>query len=772
MHRKSLLALFFLSGLSALIYEICWVRQATLTFGVSIYAYSAVLTAYMGGMAIGGYLIGKPADRATRPLHLFAALQAGLAVLGLLAPLALQWTTPIYAGIVRQLAPGSAVLTALRLGMSLLVLAPPAVCIGASLPVMSRAYARSSGQVGHDVGRLYTANTLGSVLGCLLAGLFLIRLWGLRETVLLASAINLLVAAAAWRLAGRALAATNPHSAFRSPQSIQPARARRREQAATPALTPPAALRFLLWAYALSGFAALGYEVVWARMISLHTLGAIYSFSIMLAVFLSGLVVGSLLSTWWVRRRRATLAHFGGLELGIGLLAVLALFAFAQLPRLRLEDLFAAYSVPAEVAFEGLLSFVTLFPVTVLIGAVFPVASSLYTAEQTAEVGSKVARFTALNTAGSIAGSLLAGFLIVPALGLQRSALLLAALNLGIGFAALWLVAPAQRRLRLAAAAVLVVASGAALLLPSPRYLGYWQEAAGQLEFYKEGVETTVAVFAPSSTNPKFSTVNGRVEVPTDPLSLRAFYLLGHLPPLLRPGAQSGLMLSFGNGIATGALSTHQIPSIEVVELAPEMIEAAQVYGEENRHVLQYPGLRIHVEDARNFLLQTDRQYDLITTDATHPSNSCSWTLFTAEFYAQVEQHLAPGGVFLQWVPLHSMAIADYLAILRTFQSVFPTATLWYTGGSHTLLLATPEPLTRDDVMERFQTAQDNPAVLQDLGTPDQIARYWIMDAGQLRQFAGPGPVVRDDDAFFLPINAETQTLVQVIQLAAARANP
>jgi len=772
MHRKSLLALFFLSGLSALIYEICWVRQATLTFGVSIYAYSAVLTAYMGGMAIGGYLIGKPADRATRPLHLFAALQAGLAVLGLLAPLALQWTTPIYAGIVRQLAPGSAVLTALRLGMSLLVLAPPAVCIGASLPVMSRAYARSSGQVGHDVGRLYTANTLGSVLGCLLAGLFLIRLWGLRETVLLASAINLLVAAAAWRLAGRALAATNPHSAFRSPQSIQPARARRREQAATPALTPPAALRFLLWAYALSGFAALGYEVVWARMISLHTLGAIYSFSIMLAVFLSGLVVGSLLSTWWVRRRRATLAHFGGLELGIGLLAVLVLFAFAQLPRLRLEDLFAAYSVPAEVAFEGLLSFVTLFPVTVLIGAVFPVASSLYTAEQTAEVGSKVARFTALNTAGSIAGSLLAGFLIVPALGLQRSALLLAALNLGIGFAALWLVAPAQRRLRLAAAAVLVVASGAALLLPSPRYLGYWQEAAGQLEFYKEGVETTVAVFAPSSTNPKFSTVNGRVEVPTDPLSLRAFYLLGHLPPLLRPGAQSGLMLSFGNGIATGALSTHQIPSIEVVELAPEMIEAAQVYGEENRHVLQYPGLRIHVEDARNFLLQTDRQYDLITTDATHPSNSCSWTLFTAEFYAQVEQHLAPGGVFLQWVPLHSMAIADYLAILRTFQSVFPTATLWYTGGSHTLLLATPEPLTRDDVMERFQTAQDNPAVLQDLGTPDQIARYWIMDAGQLRQFAGPGPVVRDDDAFFLPINAETQTLVQVIQLAAARANP
>ena len=265
MRRKSLLALFFLSGISSLIYEICWVRQATLTFGVSIYAYSAVLTAYMGGMAIGGYLIGKRADRTAHPLRLFAWLQAGLAELGLLAPFALDGLTTLYAAVARQLNPGLTVLTALRLGMSLLALAPPAICIGAALPVMSRAYARHSGRVGRDVGGLYAANTFGSVLGCVLTAIFLIRLLGLRETVFLASAIHLLVAAAAWGLARGGAGAARPQR--------ERARARR---AKTPAPTP-AALRFLLWAYALSGFASLGYEVVWARIISLHTVGAAYS---------------------------------------------------------------------------------------------------------------------------------------------------------------------------------------------------------------------------------------------------------------------------------------------------------------------------------------------------------------------------------------------------------------------------------------------------------------------------------------------------------------
>ncbi|MCX7682440.1 MAG: fused MFS/spermidine synthase [Anaerolineae bacterium] len=747
------LVLFFLTGVSALIYEICWVRQGTLTFGVSVYAYSAVLTAYMGGMALGGYLIGRRVDRSAHPLRLFAALQVILAALGLAVPFALEsGLTGLYAWIARSLPPAPFLLNALRLLLSLLVLTPPAICIGAALPVMSRVYAREDGRVGGEVGRVYVVHTLGAVIGCLLTAIFLIRLLGTRATILLASAINLAVAGMAGKLR------------LSAPQGKRPA------PAPTTGTPSRAEQRFVLWAYAISGFAALGYEVVWARVIALYTLGAVYSFSIMLSVFLAGLVVGGWLGTWWLRRERRSPAvhcgHFGLLELGVGTLAILALLVFGRLHSLRLEHFSPRYSVAAEMAFEGLLSFITLFPVTTLVGAIFPVVSSLYTAERAAEVGMKMGRLTALNTAGSVLGSLLTGFLIIPLLGLQRSTLALAALNIGIGCVALLRFAPYTTYVKALATAVPAVVLVAALVRPPARYLGYWQELEDRLLFYQEGVETTVAVFAAGPQNPKFSTVNGRVEVPTDILSLRAFYLLGHLPPLLKPNAQSALMLSFGNGIATGALSTHGIPQIEVVELSPEMIAAAQVYARENRDILSYPGLRVHVEDARNFLLQTDRRYDIITTDATHPSNACSWALFTVEFYRQVARHLAPDGVFIQWVPLHSIASADYRAILRTFQSVFPHATLWYTGGSHTLLLATPQPLTGEYLAQRLTPPHLD--AVADLGTED-IARYWVMDSEQLRQFAGNGAIVRDDRAFFLPINADTAQLIQVIQLAAMR---
>ncbi len=764
MRRTWLLILFFLTGLSSLIYEVSWVRQATLTFGVSIFAYSAVLTAYMSGVAIGSYWLGKRADRTNHPLRLFAWLQVGTAILGVLAPVVLSWMIGVYAAIVRSLDPSLTILTTLRLAMSLLALTPPAILIGASFPVISRAYARQNGRVGFDVGGLYVVNTLGSVLGCALTAIFFIRLLGLRETILLAAVINLVVAALTWWLIWQGEPSTGPRPVRKKSPSVL----------VKPATPPaPAGLRFVLWAYALSGFAALGYEVIWARLIAIHTIDAVYSFSIMLTIFLSGLTIGGLLGTWWLRRRAGNVLQFGVLELAIGLLAILILFVFARLPQFQLGDFVETYSVTAEILFEGFLSFITLFPVTILFGAAFPIVSSLYTTEQSEQVGFKIGRVLALNTVGSILGSLLTGFVIVPLLGLQTSVVILALINLGLGVAAVWFFAPVvNRQFRFVAVAVTIAAVIAILLLPSSIYLGYWQDTADQLIFYKEDVEATVAVFDASATNPKFSSVNGRVEVPTDALSMRAFHLLGHLPPLLNHDAQNALMLSFGNGIATGAMSTHNIPLIEVVELAPSMIEGAQYYAPENRNVLEYPGLKIHIEDARNFLLQTGQTYDLITTDATHPSNTSSWALFTAEFYRQVHQHLTPNGVFLQWVPIHSLSIADFHSILRTFQHEFPNASLWYTGGSHTLLLATPEPLTRDRLIDVLQNTPDNPAVTEDLGGPALIARHLIMDSGQFREFAGSGKLVRDNDAFFLPINAETSQLIKTIQLAAIRANP
>lgn len=255
--------------------------------------------------------------------------------------------------------------------------------------------------------------------------------------------------------------------------------------------------------------------------------------------------------------------------------------------------------------------------------------------------------------------------------------------------------------------------------------------------------------------------------------TVHVFRLLGHLPPLLKPYVQDALFLSFGNGIASVALSTLNISLLDVVELAPEMVDTArQVYTQENRNVLKYQGMMVHIEDARNFLLQTGRKFDIITSDATHPSKSRSWTLFTIEFYRGIQQNLTPDGVFLQRLPIHSMVIADYKAILRTYQSVFPNATLWYNGGGHILVLTTPSRLTKAELEDKLKTVSRQPEVLKDLGDVAHIERYWIMNSDQLQQFVGTGRLVTDNNAYFLPINTDMDQLTQMIQQAAVQFNP
>ncbi len=768
MRRTYLLILFFLSGFSSLVYEIAWVRQASLTFGVSVYAYSAVLTAYMGGMALGSYLLGRRADQARRPLITFAILEAGIALLGILSLFALNWLNGFYAAVTHALQPGLGLLTLLRLILSVLVLAPPTILMGATLPVMSRIYAAQPGRVGRDVGWMYAVNTAGAVLGCLLTGVFFIRMLGLRESVLLGATLNMVAAAGALWL-GRSWTPT-PAPAPDPPQTPRTRRRRRGRAARRPQELPRQwVLRYVALGYALSGFAALGYEIVWARILSIHTLHAVYSFALMLTVYLAGLAVGSILGARWVRRRPATLREFGLLQLGIGLLAILALFVFARLPALSIEGVMGKYSVPREILYEMFLAFITLFPPTLLIGAVFPVVGSIYTAEQAEEVGLKIGIVNALNTVGAILGSLFTGFLLIPWLGLRNTALALSAVNLLLGTGAIWLLGRVQPQTRWFPLPAWGLALIAVLIMPPGLYLGFREGPSEYLVFYKEGVETTVAVFDVADRNFKVSFVNGRIEVPTDEISMRAFRLLGHLPALLRPDARNALVLSFGNGIAAGSLDTHNIPIIEAVDLSPEMIEAAQIYWEENYNVLRSPRLRLRVEDARNYLLQTDRQYDIITTDATHPSNASSWALFTREFYQLVQRRLAPDGVFIQWLPFHSLTEADYKAIIRTFRSVFPHTTLWYTGGSHTFLVATPQPLTEEVLAAALARAADNSTVLDDLGPPEVIRGYLAMDEEALAQYVGPGRLITDNNAFFLPSNAETQKIMATMQAAVGK---
>ena len=759
MRRFLLLSVFFLTGAAALIYQVTWVRQATLVFGVSVYAYSIVLAAFMGGMALGSYWLGRQAATIQRPLRLFSLLQMGIALCGFVVPYGLKAIMPLYATLVQQEVAGTWFLLPVRALFALLLLTPATILMGATLPVLTKVIARD-GRVGGDVGRLYAADTLGAALACALTGLFLLRALGVYATSWTAVGLNLLAALLALVIAQWSATSqlVGPLSASTTIQN-QKSKIKNANGA------------FLLWAYALSGFVALGYEVVWARILAIFTLNAVFSFSIMLATFLTGLTVGGWIGAWWVRKRKVTVNDFAYIQSAIGLAALGTLFAFARLPALTLEDAFGAYSLTNVIYFEFLLGFLTLFLPTILIGLLFPVAISLVTGEQAERAAAQVGLLSAYNTAGGVAGALLTGFALIPLLGLQNSGALLALTNLGLGSYLLWSRQVAQTKQN---PLFNFVGVGVGLLLfallPAGYYLGFRSEPTEQMVFYEEGVETTVAVFEVPEHNFKISFVNGRIEVPTDETSMLAFRLLGHLPAILRPDAERALMLSFGNGVATGSLASHGIPHIDAVDLSAEQFAAAELYWIENYNVLRNPRLQIHVEDGRNFLLQTPLTYDIITTDATHPVNSSSWALFTQEFYQNVRSRLHADGVFVQWLPFHNLPEPEYQKILRTFQSVFPHATLWYTGGSHTTLVATPTRLTEEELRTLLQQADDQPTLTTDLGPATALRAYWIMDEDTLRTYAGKGPLVTDDKAYFLPEDQDNERLLQTMTRLATAA--
>ncbi|WP_420636299.1 fused MFS/spermidine synthase [Candidatus Palauibacter sp.] len=746
MRRASLLVLFFLSGISGLVYQIAWVRQSIFTFGVSVYAYSAVIGAYMIGLALGSYVMGRRIDAHARPLGTYALLEVGIAVLAALSPFLLGALHGAYPGLSNALPAGGFWLTLIRLVFSLAVLTPATFLIGATLPVMSRVYATHGGRIGSDVGWLYLVNTAGAAAGCVLTGLVFLRYLGALETIFLGVAINLLVAAGALalpRLARAGTAAAEPAPGGAEAGAGDPDATRGRPG-------PPIsarALRYIAVAYGLSGFIALGYEVVWARILYIHTSHAAYSFALMLTVFLAGLALGSAGGSWILRRRRAALRDFGALQLAVGLLAILILYVFARLPSFHFQERLGGYTVP----YEFLIAFVTIFPPTLLLGAMFPVVGSLYTRERAESVGLRIGRVNALNTVGAIVGSIGTGFLLVPLLGLRNTTVALAALNLLIGAGGILLDRGAGRILRWAPAGAAAALILGVAVLPTGYYLGSYYEEADRLIFYKEGVETTVAVLEVPEDDLKISFVNGRDEVPTDRQSMAAFRLLGHLPPLIRPGARNALVLSFGNGIATGTMDTHAIPVIDAVDLSPEMIEAAAVYAEENYSVLESDRLRLHVEDGRNFLLRTEDRYDIISVDATHPANASSWALFTSEFYRLIESRLAEDGVFMQWIPIHGVRESDYRDILRTVWDIFPQMVLWSTGSTHTYVVATREPMTAVVMQSILARAAANPTVVRDLGSPETIAGYVSMVGSDLTRYIGRGPVITDNDAFFMP---------------------
>ena len=662
-----LLLLFFASGCAALIYETVWFYLVQLVVGASSISVAVILSSFMGGMALGSWLVPRLTPARMHPLRVVAILESGIALLGLAIPLALPYIHQAYMTIAE---PGANAI-ALRAVVCALVLVPPTMLMGATLPAIARR--KSDGSEAESVGLLYMANLAGGATGTVLAGFYLLRVHDTVIATSVAVTINALIAVACYVWASRA--GKEPSSTTQPALPVPPA---------PPALPAPAAPVYV--ASALSGLTALGAEVVWTRQLSLLFGASVYTFSLILAVFLAGLGIGGFAGSKLARRSidpRSLLANVQMLlavAIAFGAWAIVNLLPGWQ-PRAAFLPTVWADPMSA-FAFDAVRCAVAMLPATLLWGASFPLTlACVQRSSGGTDFSTQVARVNATNTLGSLTGAIAFTLVGIPVLGshvAQQALVGLAAVS------SIVLIGTSSVRIpRLAAAvAVSLIAAFAVPAVPA-RLIAYgrsvdsWDSIKTFL-YLAEGATASVAVTEGIAGAKQFH-IAGKVEASDMDIDMRLERMLGHMPALVHPGPKSVLIVGVGAGVTAGALSIHpEIERIVVCEIEPVVPRSARAYfGKENHHVFDDPRVQLVFDDARHFLQTTDEKFDIITSDPIHPWVRGAATLYSQEYLTLVKNHLNPGGVVTQWIPLYETDLASAKSQIGTFASVFPDTTLW-----------------------------------------------------------------------------------------------
>ncbi|MHC4405891.1 MAG: fused MFS/spermidine synthase [Planctomycetota bacterium] len=752
--RRVLLLLFLCSGVSGLIYEVVWTRLLTVILGNTVYAVSTVLTVFMGGLALGSFFGGRIIDRRKDPLRVYAFLELAIGASGYCLTLILNQTGPVYVWIHSALGEYPLVLCGARYVFSFSLLAIPTLLMGATFPVLSKFVAGRERAVGLDIGTLYALNTLGAAGGCYLAGFVLIGNIGTGLTVSTASALSIAVGGLAWychKLAG--------------PVKLKTSRQPAEESDGDPTRSP---LQWLiLSAFAISGCAALGYEVVWTRILISYLGNSVYAFSTMLTTFLVGIAFGSLCFSRFVDRRKRLVTGFGFIHVAIGFYVLLSIYAFGWYAD-SLELLRQPRPVWEGTGIRFVKAFALMFVPTFLMGAALPVAGRAYITNFR-RLGRSLGELYAWNTVGAIVGAAAAGFALMPALGLESSLVVLLSLNLCIGITLCGAEPAMDRKRRFLLLGGLAAATGLGLGgMPRSvfRQMHEVRSPGVKLTYYKEDLVGTVTVTEKGDNRTLF--IDHLELAGTDDRFLSSHKSLGHLPMLLHPNPRSVYVLGFGGGGTAYAISTYpEVKRIDATELSRSVVDVVPRFTAINHHVMSDPRLHLEVNDGRHFLLTTRRTYDVISVDLLWPQTAGSGSLYTKEFYELCHRRLNDGGIMVEW--LHSGFIpTQYLKIiLRTIRRVFPHTSLWWSRRQeHLLVVASKAPLRVD--FQRLARRMNHPATQRDLAEvylekPASFLGYFIAGDDALARFVKGSELLNTDDLpyleYKLPFNTASAEL-------------
>ena len=726
------LVLFFCSGASALIYQVLWLRKLGLVFGVTVYAASTVWASFMFGLAVGSLYAGRIADRLRRPLVWFGAAEAAIGLSALATPFLLTWLQGVYASLYPSLPHSLPAITAARFLIALAVLVVPTVLMGATLPlVVKSSYFRAS-DLGQRMGLLYATNTCGAIAGTLFSGLYLIPAHGIQTAFVVAASMNLAVAAIAI-----ATGLWLPPSGGRTATALPP-------EGGSHRITSSTAQRAVLIVFALSGFISLALEVVWFRVLVLLVRPTVYGFAMMLSVLLLGIGGGSYLVTPLLKKERRWILILAVLEMLLAVVAVLSIQALAYHPAMvKWATPLIAKVLPEYLAFSLVASLLAILPASLILGIAFPIGLRVWTGAQedtSAQAGRRLGVFYSLNLAGSILGSLAAGFVLLPSFGSRTSLVAISALALGSGLVLL-LYAGGRRQPRVTLGAAFTAAFVAcAILIADPfdmflklRYPDH------RVLWRREDVQATVSVNK-DRHGMLIMTLEGNHQADDAPGMVDTHRRIGHLPMVLHPEGREALVIGLGGGATAGAVALHSGVNVDVVELAPAVIMAARHFTPVNHDVLHRPNVKMHVDDGRNFLLLTRKKYDVITADLILPIHAGSGNLYSAEYFALVKNALKDDGLALQWV---WGTDAEYKTIMRTFLSVFPEATVWWDGS---LMIGSKKPLVlRQSDFDWKLTARAE--ALQEVGITsfERLKAAYVAGPDEMRRFVGEGPILTDD---------------------------
>jgi spermidine synthase len=732
-----LLVLFAGSGCSALIYEIVWYQLLQLVIGSSAISLGVLLATFMGGLCLGSVMLPRIEwARKQHPLRVYAKVEFGIAICGILALFGMPLVDGVYTAAVGHGMP--AIL--LRALVCAICLMPPTFLMGASLPAAARWIQTSSEGVSW-MGYLYGGNTVGAVFGCLLAGFYLLRVTDMTFATFVAAALNCAVGLVSLRLAAKTAARTESEGDA--------------EPAGSAGHWP------VYVAIGLSGATALGAEVIWTRLLGLMLGATVYTFSIILAVFLIGLGIGSAAGSALARTVRARVT-FGACQLLLVLaVAWTALMLARSLPYWPVNPLLST-SPWFIFQIDMVRCLWAILPAALLWGASFPLALAA-AAERGEDSARLVGGVYAANTAGAIVGALSFSLILVPWIGTQgceRVLIVLAA----IGAAVVLTPVVASARTILGAAGLAVALAVAGWLAASvsgvpPMLIAYGRRIATSMNrskilYWGEGINSSIAISQWDDGAVQFH-VSGKVEASSEPYDMRLQRMLGHLPALIHPNPESVLIVGFGAGVTAGTFVVHpEVKRIVICEMEPLIPPTAtRFFAKENYNVMHDPRVQIVYDDARHFVLTTPEKFDIITSDPIHPWVKGSATLYSKEYFELVKEHLKPGGIVTQWVPLYESDMPTVKSEFATFFDVFPNGTIWGNengGGYDTVVLGQVEAARIDvDAMEaRLNKPEYEPVTrsLHDVGFNSLVGLLATYggQAADLQQWTAGAEINRD----------------------------